>query len=153
MVDPSEGTPVGPWLRTGDLGVMSEGEMFIIGRIKDLLIVDGRNHYPDDIEATIQEITGGRVAAISVLDETSEQLVAIAELKKKGSSEAEALDKLRAVKREVASAIKRTHSVRVSDLVFVAPGSIPITTSGKIRRSACVDRYRQDEFSRLDVTA
>ena len=153
MVDPSEGTPVGPWLRTGDLGVMSEGEMFIIGRIKDLLIVDGRNHYPDDIEATIQEIPGGRVAAISVLDETSEQLVAIAELKKKGSSEAEALDKLRAVKREVASAIKRTHSVRVSDLVFVAPGSIPITTSGKIRRSACVDRYRQDEFSRLDVTA
>ena len=153
MVDPSEGTPVGPWLRTGDLGVMSEGEMFIIGRIKDLLIVDGRNHYPDDIEATIQEITGGRVAAISVLDETSEQLVAIAELKKKGASEADALDKLRAVKREVASAIKRTHSVRVSDLVFVAPGSIPITTSGKIRRSACVDRYRQDEFSRLDVTA
>ena len=153
MVNPSEGTPVGPWLRTGDLGVMSEGEMFIIGRIKDLLIVDGRNHYPDDIEATIQEITGGRVAAISVLDETSEQLVAIAELKKKGASEADALDKLRAVKREVASAIKRTHSVRVSDLVFVAPGSIPITTSGKIRRSACVDRYRQDEFSRLDVTA
>ncbi|WNG90181.1 AMP-binding protein [Mycobacterium sp. ITM-2016-00317] len=149
---PSEGTPVGPWLKTGDLGVMSEGEMFIIGRIKDLLIVDGRNHYPDDIEATIQEITGGRVAAISVLDDTSEQLVAIAELKKKGSSEAEALDKLRAVKREVASAIKRSHSVRVADLVLVAPGSIPITTSGKIRRSACVDRYRQDEFSRLDVT-
>ncbi|WP_111508797.1 AMP-binding protein [Mycobacterium kyogaense] len=152
LVNPSEGTPVGPWLRTGDLGVMSEGEMFIIGRIKDMLIVDGRNHYPDDIEATIQEITGGRVAAISVLDDTSEQLVAVVELKKKGTSEAEALDKLKAVKREVASAIKKTHSVRVSDLVLVAPGSIPITTSGKIRRSACVDRYRSDEFSRLDVT-
>ncbi|KMO82224.1 AMP-binding protein [Mycolicibacterium chlorophenolicum] len=152
MVNPSEGTPVGPWLRTGDLGVMSEGEMFIIGRIKDMLIVDGRNHYPDDIEATIQEITGGRVAAISVLDDTSEQLVAVVEMKKKGSSEAEAMDKLRAVKREVASAIKKTHSVRVADLVLVAPGSIPITTSGKIRRSACVDRYRQDEFSRLDIT-
>ena len=138
--------------RTGDLGVMSEGEMFIIGRIKDMLIVDGRNHYPDDIEATIQEITGGRVAAISVLDDTSEQLVAVVEMKKKGTSEAEALDKLRAVKREVASAIKKSHSVRVSDLVLVAPGSIPITTSGKIRRSACVDRYRLDEFSRLDVT-
>ncbi len=152
MVNPSDGTPVAAWLRTGDLGVMSEGEMFIIGRIKDMLIVDGRNHYPDDIEATIQEITGGRVAAISVLDDTSEQLVAVVEMKKKGSSEAEALDKLRAVKREVASAIKKTHSVRVADLVLVAPGSIPITTSGKIRRSACVDRYRQDEFSRLDTT-
>ena len=66
--------------------------MFIIGRIKDLLIVDGRNHYPDDIEATIQEITGGRVAAISILDESSEQLVAVVEMKKRGSSEAEALD-------------------------------------------------------------
>ncbi len=86
LVNPSPGTPQGPWLRTGDLGVMSDGELFIIGRIKDLLIVDGRNHYPDDIEATIQEITGGRVAAISVPDDRSEQLVAIAELKKRGGS-------------------------------------------------------------------
>ena len=70
---------------------MSEGELFIIGRIKDLLIVDGRNHYPDDIEATIQEITGGRVAAISIPADRSEQLVAIVELKKRGGSE-EALD-------------------------------------------------------------
>ena len=105
LVDPSPGTPEGPWLRTGDLGVMSDGELFIIGRIKDLLIVDGRNHYPDDIEATIQEITGGRVAAISIPDDRSEQLVAIVELKKRGGSE-EALDRLRTVKREVASAIR-----------------------------------------------
>jgi long chain fatty acid CoA FadD26 len=152
LVHPSPGTPQGPWLRTGDLGVMSDDELFIIGRIKDLLIVDGRNHYPDDIEATIQEISGGRVAAISVPDDLSEQLVAIVELKKRGNSEEEALDTLRAVKRRVASAIKKSHSVRVADLVLVAPGSIPITTSGKVRRSACVDRYRLDEFSRLDVT-
>ena len=91
LVDPSPGTPHGPWLRTGDLGVISDGELFIIGRIKDLLIVDGRNHYPDDIEATIQEITGGRVAAISVADDRSEQLVAIVEIKKRGSSDEEAL--------------------------------------------------------------
>jgi len=151
LVDASPGTPRGPWLRTGDLGVMSDDELFIIGRIKDLLIVDGRNHYPDDIEATIQEITGGRVAAISIPDDFSEQLVAIAELKKRGNSEEEALDKLRAVKRQVASAIKKTHSVRVADLVLVSPGSLPITTSGKVRRSACVELYRLDEFSRLDV--
>ena len=66
LVDPSPGTPDGPWLRTGDLGFISEGELFIVGRIKDLLIIHGRNHYPEDIEATVQEITGGRVAAISV---------------------------------------------------------------------------------------
>ena len=152
LVHPSPGTPQGSWLRTGDLGVMSDGELFIIGRIKDLLIVDGRNHYPDDIEATIQEISGGRVAAISIPDDRSEQLVAIVEWKKRGGSDEEALHRLGTIKREVASAISRSHSVRVADLVLVPPGSIPITTSGKVRRSACVERYRQDEFSRLDVT-
>jgi long-chain fatty acid adenylase/transferase FadD26 len=152
LVNPSPGTPQGPWLRTGDLGVFSEGELFIVGRIKDLLIVDGRNHYPDDIEATIQEITGGRVAAISVPGDRSEQLVAVVELKKRGRSEEEALGRFRAVKREVASAISKSHSVRVADLVLVPPGSIPITTSGKVRRSACVEWYRQDKFSRLDVS-
>ena len=151
LVGPSVGTPQGPWLRTGDLGVMSEGELFIIGRIKDLLIVDGRNHYPDDIEATIQEITGGRVAAISIPDDRTEQLVAIVELKQRAGSEEESLDRFRTVKRDVTSAIKKSHSVRVSDLVLVSPGSLPITTSGKVRRAACVDAYRLDEFSRLDV--
>ena len=57
--------PKGPWLRTGDSGFISDGELFIIGRIKDLLIVYGRNHSPDDIEATIQEITQGRCVAIA----------------------------------------------------------------------------------------
>ncbi|MDP7702940.1 MULTISPECIES: long-chain-fatty-acid--AMP ligase FAAL26/FadD26 [unclassified Mycobacterium] len=152
IVDPAPGTPEGPWLRTGDLGVLSEGELFIMGRIKDLLIVDGRNHYPDDIEATIQEITGGRVAAISVPDDITEQLVAIIELKRRGASAEDALLKLRSVKREVTSAISRSHSLRVADLVLVSPGSIPITTSGKVRRSACVERYRSDGFKRLDVS-
>ena len=151
LVDPSPGTPHGPWLRTGDLGVIYDGELFIIGRIKDLLIVDGRNHYPDDIEATIQEISGGRVAAISVPDERTERLVAVVELKKRGSSNEEALDKLHAVKHEVTSAISKNHGLRIADLVFVSPGSIPITTSGKIRRAACAKRYRQNEFVRLDT--
>ena len=153
LVDPEPGTPEGPWLRTGDLGVMSDGELFIMGRIKDLLIVDGRNHYPDDIEATIQEITGGRVAAISVPDEITEQLVAIIELKRRGTSAEERMLKLRSVKREVTSAISKSHSLRVADLVLVSPGSIPITTSGKIRRSACVERYRSHGFKRLDISA
>jgi long chain fatty acid CoA FadD26 len=151
LVGPTPGIPEGPWLRTGDLGVMSDGELFIMGRIKDLLIVDGRNHYPDDIEATIQEITGGRVAAIAVPDDLTEQLVAIIELKRRGTSREESMVKLRSVKREVTKAISKSHSLRVADLVLVSPGSIPITTSGKIRRSACVERYRTDGFKRLDV--
>ncbi|MBO0864666.1 MAG: AMP-binding protein [Mycobacterium sp.] len=151
LVDPSPDTPLGPWLRTGDLGVIYEGELFIIGRIKDLLIVDGRNHYPDDIEATTQEISGGRVAAISVPGDRTERLVVIAEMKNRGSSDTEMLHKLRTVKHEVTSAISKSHGLRVADLVLVPSGSIPITTSGKIRRSSCIDYYLQDEFTRLDT--
>ncbi len=151
IVEPSQGTPEGPWLRTGDSGFFSEGELFIIGRIKDLLIVYGRNHSPDDIEATIQEITAGRCAAIAVPDKGVEKLVAIIEMKKRGDSEEEAVDRLRGVKREVTSAISKSHGLKVADLVLVSPGSIPITTSGKIRRHQCVELYRQDEFVRLDA--
>jgi long chain fatty acid CoA FadD26 len=151
LVDPSPGTPQEPWLRTGDLGVISDGELFIVGRIKDLLIVDGRNHYPDDIEATIQEITGGRAAAITVANDRTEQLVAVVELKKRGVEETE--DRLHSVKQKVTSAISGSHSLRVADVVLVPPGSIPITTSGKIRRSACAERYQQGEFARLDASA
>lgn len=152
LVNPSAGTPAGPWLRTGDLGVISDGELFIIGRIKDLLIVDGSNHYPDDIEATIQEMSGGRVAAISVPGGATEHLVTIVEVKKRGSDD-EHRDRLRSLKRQVTAAVSTTHRVRVADIVFVAPGAIPITTSGKIRRSTCVERYRREEFERLDQPA
>lgn len=152
IVSPSEGTPEGPWLRTGDSGFITDGELFIIGRIKDLLIVYGRNHSPDDIEATIQEITRGRCAAISVpSDRSTEKLVAIIELKKRGDSDPDALERLGAIKREVTSALSASHGLSVADLVVVAPGSIPITTSGKIRRAACVEQYRHDQFARLDV--
>jgi fatty acid CoA ligase FadD28 len=150
LVTPSAGTPEGPWLRTGDLGFISEGELFIVGRIKDLLIVYGRNHSPDDIEATVQEITGGRVAAIAVPDDHTEKLVTIIELRKRGESREEAADKLAAVRDEVTSAIFNSHGLSVADLVLVPPGSIPITTSGKVRRAACVERYRYGQFGRLD---
>ncbi|SPM37632.1 Acyl-CoA synthetase (AMP-forming)/AMP-acid ligase II [Mycobacterium rhizamassiliense] len=152
LANPSEGTPEGGWLRTGDLGFMSDGELFIMGRLKDLLIVDGRNHYPDDIELTVTQITKGRVAAISVANDTTEQLVAIAEVKSKGSDE-DALQKLRSIKRDVTAAISNAHGVRISDLVLVAPGSLPLTTSGKVRRSTCIESYRREEFERLDVSA
>jgi long-chain fatty acid adenylyltransferase FadD28 len=150
IVDPSGDTPEGPWLRSGDSGFFSERELFIIGRIKDLLIVYGRNHSPDDIEATIQEVTAGRCAAIAVADNGVEKLVAIIELKKRDDPE-EAAERLSVVKREVTSAISKSHGLSVADLVLVSPGSIPITTSGKIRRAQCVELYRQHEFARLDA--
>jgi fatty acid CoA ligase FadD21 len=150
LIDPSPGTPDGHWLRTGDQGFIFEGELFIVGRIKDLLIIRGHNHYPEDIEATIQEITRGRVAAISVPLNGTEKLVTVIELKKRGDYNEEAVHWLSEVKSDVTSAISIAHGLNVEDLVLVPPGSIPTTTSGKIRRAACVEQYRQDQFTRLD---
>jgi fatty acid CoA ligase FadD28 len=151
LVDRSPGTPEGPWLRTGDSGFFYDDELFIVGRIKDLLIVYGRNHSPDDIEATVQEVTGGRCAVIAVPQNKTEKLVVIVEVKKRGDSQEDAMAKLDAIKRELASAISKSHGLSVADLVPVEPGSIPITTSGKVRRGTCVERYRNSEFQRLDV--
>ncbi|KUH82446.1 MULTISPECIES: AMP-binding protein [unclassified Mycobacterium] len=151
LVDPSPGTPEGPWLRTGDLGFVHGGELFIVGRIKDLLIIRGRNHYPEDIEATVQELTRGRVAAIAVPVDSSEKLVVIIELKKPTDFDDDAARRFSAVKSDVTAAIANAHGLSVEDLVLVAPGSIPTTTSGKIRRAACVERYRRDHFIRLDA--
>jgi fatty acid CoA ligase FadD21 len=151
LVDPSPGTPDGPWLRTGDLGFIYSGELFIVGRIKDLLIIRGRNHYPEDIEATVQEITRGRVAAISVPVNSTEQLVTIVELKKRSDSTDDATRWLSEVKNDVTSAISNAHGLNIGDLVLVEAGSIPTTTSGKVRRAACIERYREEQFTRLDA--
>jgi fatty acid CoA ligase FadD21 len=152
LADASPGTPESPWLCTGDLGFIYEGELFIVGRIKDLLIIRGRNHYPEDIEATIQEITQGRVAAISVPVDSTEQLVTVIEMKKKrGEHSEDVLQRLSGVKSDVTSAISNSHGLNVGDVVLVPAGSIPTTTSGKIRRAACVEQYRQDQFTRLDA--
>jgi fatty acid CoA ligase FadD28 len=148
LSSPSPGTPDGPWLRTGDLGFFHDGELFIIGRIKDLLIVYGRNHSPDDIEATIQSITRGRCAAIAVPDDGTEKLVAIAELKDRGD---DALQKFESVRNDVTSAISTSHGLSIADFVLVPQGSIPLTTSGKVRRRSCVELYQQDQFARLDA--
>ena len=94
------------------MGFFSDGELFIIGRIKDLLIVYGRNHSPDDIEATIQEITRGRCVAIAVPDDGGvEKLVAIVELKKRDESEEAAAQRMGVVRREVTTAISKSHGL------------------------------------------
>ncbi|MDY6996400.1 MAG: AMP-binding protein [Actinomycetota bacterium] len=151
LAEPSPGTPAGPWLRTGDLGFLHGGELFIVGRIKDLLIIRGRNHYPEDIEATVQEITRGRVAAISVPVRSTEKLVTIIELKQPSDADEDTERRFSAVRSDVTAAISNTHGLSVEDLVLVAAGSIPTTTSGKIRRAACSEQYLRDQFVRLDT--
>jgi hypothetical protein len=115
------------------------------------LVVNGGEHFPDDIEATIRGVTGGRAVAVSVGD-TSSDLIAIFELKNGHGADRETMRSLETVKGRVASAITEAHGRSFADVVPVAVGSIPITTSGKVRRSACSEMYRRNEFTRLDAS-
>jgi long-chain fatty acid adenylyltransferase FadD28 len=107
----------------------------------------GVSTLPTTSKPRIQETTRGRCAAIAVPDEG----VATIDLKSRGDSREEAMDKFGVVKREVTSAISTSHGLGVADLVLVPPGSIPITTSGKVRRAACIEQYRHGQFARLDA--
>jgi fatty-acyl-CoA synthase len=132
----------GNWLRTGDLGVYLDGELYITGRIADLVTIDGRIHYPQDIEATAAEaspiVRRGYVAAFTVPanENTDQQLVIIAE-RAAGTSKADpqpAIDAIRA-------AVSHRHGLPVADVRFVPAGAIPRTTSGKLARRACRAEY------------
>ncbi|MFI9504385.1 long-chain-fatty-acid--AMP ligase FadD32 [Nocardia sp. NPDC052566] len=158
----AEGTaPDGKWMRTGDYGAYLDDELYITGRVKDLVIVDGRNHYPQDLEFSAQEastaLRPGFVAAFSVAanqlpavvfeqgshsglrfdpEETAEQLVVVAE---RGTG-AGKLDP-GPIADTVRLAIAQRHGVTVRDLLLVPAGSIPRTSSGKIARRACKAAY------------
>ena len=134
------------------MGFLSDGELFIVGRIKDLLIVYGRNHAPEDIEATISGHQPRPRAWRSPFRVRAwKQLVAVIEVKTGGDSDEDAMQQARLVKRQVTAAISNSHGLGVADLVLVPPGSIPITTSGKVRRSTCVEQYQRNEFARVDA--
>src|ERR1700722_9111668 len=146
----AEGSAVsGFWLRTGDLGVYLNGALYITGRIKDLVIIDGRNHYPQDIEATVSEsstaVRSGFVVAFSVpaielpgavTDDTAERLGISAERAVGGGRAEHAL-----VAEAIRAGIARRHALAVADVLVVAAGAIPRTTSGKLARSACRTSY------------
>ncbi|MBT2235322.1 fatty acyl-AMP ligase [Nonomuraea sp. NEAU-A123] len=130
----------GTWLRTGDLGVVYDGLLYITGRIKDLIIVDGRNHYPQDIEVTVQEahraVRRDHVAAFSVPGEETERLVVVAE-RSRGGAEADPAE----VAAQVRAAVRKFHDLSVHDFVLTGTGGVPRTTSGKIARRACLRAY------------
>lgn len=148
------------WVRTGDYGAYYDGELYITGRVKDLVIIDGRNHYPQDLEYSAQEASRalrvGYVAAFSVPanqlpaavfdnthsglkfnpDDSSEQLVIVGE-RAPGSHK---LDQ-QPIADDIRAAIAVRHGVTVRDVLLTPAGSIPRTSSGKIGRSACRTAY------------
>ncbi|HEY0172458.1 MAG TPA: amino acid adenylation domain-containing protein, partial [Pyrinomonadaceae bacterium] len=127
------GSGEGPFLRTGDLGVLLDGELFVTGRLKDLVIIRGRNYYPQDLERTAEQshpsVVAGGVAAFSVEAEGGEQLVIVAE--------AEAAELAAEIFRAVQQGIALEHELQVHAVVLLRPRTIPKTSSGKIQRRAC----------------
>jgi len=126
----------GPFMRTGDLGCLLDQELYITGRRKDVIIIRGRNHYPQDIEYTVQQchvaLKADAGAAFSVLVDGEERLVLVQEVERKY--------RMRLVTEVVSAAIRQAvaeyHELQVHTIVYLKPGAILKTSSGKIQRSA-----------------
>lgn len=127
----------GPFLRTGDLGFLQDGELFITGRIKDVIIIRGQNHYPQDIELTVERshpaLRRGCGAAFAVEVKGSERLVVVQEVERSYLRQMNVNEVVGNIRHAVAA----EHSLQIYATVLVKTGSIPKTSSGKIQRYAC----------------
>ena len=141
-----------PYLRTGDLGFVDDGEIYIAGRIKDLIVIRGANYYSSDFERILdQGVPGLRVGcntAFAVERENEEVLILVAEAKR---------DYLRltgasAIFQAVREAVSREYSLTIGEIVLVPPGAVPKTSSGKIRRRACRQAYLDGTLRILAAT-
>lgn len=133
------------FLRTGDLGVHDGAGLLVIGRLKDLIIIRGVNHYPQDIEATARSVhpalSSTRSAAFAVEVDGCEQLVVLQELARRQNGDATGL--ATAIKHRIAE----MHDVAAAEVVVVAANSLPKTSSGKMQRFACREAYQAGKLS------
>ena len=140
----------GPYLRTGDLGCIVDGRLFVTGRIKDVLIVRGVKHYPQDLEATAEQahaaLRPGCCAAFAIDRDGEECIALVAETDPvRSESEGELQQAIAAVRRSVAE----RHQVSPCAVAIVPAGSLPKTTSGKLQRFLCRTAFRAGEFQLL----
>jgi acyl transferase domain-containing protein/acyl-CoA synthetase (AMP-forming)/AMP-acid ligase II/acyl carrier protein len=141
----------GPFLRTGDLGFLAEdtGELIVTGRIKDVIILHGFNHYPQDIERTAAashaSLRGHAGAAFGILEEGEEKLVVVVEAERYA---ARSLD-VDAVAEAVRLAVLEYHEIVPETIVIAKPGAIPLTSSGKVQRSACRNLFLEGTLDTL----
>lgn len=130
-------TGEGPFLRTGDLGFLQDGELFVTGRLKDVIIIRGQNHYPQDIELTVQKshpaLRFDCGAAFTVDHQGEQRLVIVQEVER---TSLRRLD-IKEVVGNITEAVIDHHGLQVYATVLIKPGSIPKTSSGKIQRHAC----------------
>ncbi|MDY3128162.1 MAG: FadD32-like long-chain-fatty-acid--AMP ligase [Corynebacterium sp.] len=128
------------WMATGDLGVIVDGEVYITGRIKDLIVIAGRNHYPQDIEGTVMEASAhvrpDSIAAFSVEGENTEKLVLLIERADHAeeAGDAEATEAVR-------TAVTKNHGITPDEILWKQPGEIDRTSSGKIARRVAKKNY------------
>ena len=124
----------GPYLRTGDLGFFRDGELFITGRLKDLIIIRGLNHYPQDIELTVERshlsLRPGCGAAFSVEVNGEERLVVVQEIGRHQEGFGEIIERIR-------RSVVEEHELQLYAAILIKPGSLPKTSSGKVRRRDC----------------
>ncbi len=129
------------YLRTGDLGLIVDGELYVVGRHKDMLVLRGRNHYPQDLEQTAAAahpaLRPGGCAAFAVPGPGGERPVVVQEVRGEPGTDADPAD----VAGSIRAAVVRQHDLTLADLVLVRPGTLPKTSSGKIMRAAARRRY------------
>jgi fatty-acyl-CoA synthase len=133
------------WLRTGDLAYVADGDLVVCGRMKDVIIVGGRNVYPEDVERAVGTIPGvrqGNVIAFGVEGRKGrEALVVVAETKPATTD-----DDPNAIRQAVATRVRHAVGLSLEEIVLVGPGSLPKTSSGKLQRSLCRSRYLAAEL-------
>jgi len=149
---PADGAPSDrTYLRTGDAGFVDGGELYVTGRLKDVVIVAGRNLYPQDIEVSVLAARPElrRAAAFAVRPRgRAEELVVVAELR---DARARAARELAELRDAVVAAVAADHAVRPAEVHLGPPGTVPTTTSGKVRRSAAREAFEKGELRTLPV--
>ncbi|MGW5611093.1 fatty acyl-AMP ligase [Streptomyces sp. NPDC003753] len=148
-----DGTSEDTYLRTGDLGFLHAGELYVTGRLKDVIIRQGRNHYPQDIELSAERAAPGLhpncAAAFSLDDGEQERLVVVVE------ADGRVLKSLGAegLRERVHAAVREEHRLTPDDILVVRRGTLPKTSSGKVQRRACRQRYASGELAALAAPA
>ena len=142
-------TAQGPYLRTGDLGFIHDNSLFLTGRMKELIIIRGRNHYPEDIERTVLSchpgLRGQGGAAFSVMIDGEERLVVVQEPERAAIPSIDP----RVLFSDVRAAIAANHELQLHAMVLIEPGSLPKTSSGKIQRRASQQMFVSGSHAEL----